>query len=346
MDIAFIIPKKVNRGPVLVVLELVRQILLHGDRCTVYYLDKGEELAFPCETVHVPFSRSIDFDRYDIVHTHGLRPDLYAFRHKPKHCRARLVSTMHNYILRDLVYEYNWLVAQIFGRLWLQILRRHDKIVTLSKDALAYYRSYLPQNKLDYVYNTRSLDKQQGLSSAEEEQILAFKAGHVLIGANAVLTDRKGLDQLVSVLSGLPRYKLVIVGDGKARENLERLAIQNHVADRVLFLGYKKDAYRYLPYYDLFAIPSRSEGFGLTILEAALYHKRLLCSDIPIFRELLTEREAAYFTLEDQESLRKAILLLAEHPEMGDSLYRIYEHRFSPDCCYQAYLKVYHSLLD
>lgn len=345
MDIAFIIPKKINRGPVLVVLELVRQLLLHDHLCTVYYLDEGGDLSFPCKTIPISFSRSIDFNRHDIVHTHGLRPDLYAFRHKPASCRARLVTTMHNYMIRDLAYEYNWLTAQVFGRVWLWALRRHDRIVTLSRDALEYYRSFLPADKLCYVYNTRSLDPLQELSAPEKEQILRFKGSGILIGANAILTRRKGLDQLIDVLPDLPHYKLAIAGEGKARRELERQCVARGVADRVLFLGFRENAYRYLPCYDLFAIPSRSEGFGLTILEAALYRKRLLCSDIPIFRELLTEKEAVFFTLEDKASLRKAIESLAVQPEKGDFLWERYEQYFSPDCFYQAYEKVYHSLL-
>lgn len=346
MDIAFIIPRKINRGPVLVVLELVRQLMLHDHHCIVYYLDEGEELAFPCETVRISLSRSIDFNRYDIVHTHGIRPDVYAFMHKPASCRAKLVSTMHNYMIRDLAYEYNEFTAQVFGRLWLWALKRHDKIVTLSRDALAYYRSFFPEEKLAYVYNTRTLDQSQELSVLEKAQILNFKTGSFLIGANAMLTKRKGLDQLVSVLPDLPRCKLVIVGDGKEKQNLEQLCVKKKVADRVLFLGYQTEAYRYLPYYDLFAIPSRSEGFGLTVLEAALYHKPLLCSDIPIFRELLPGDEAAFFKLEDLQSLKVAIDSLIEHPEKGDLLYRHYERCFSPSCFCAAYEKIYHSLLN
>lgn len=346
MDIAFIIPKRVNRGPVLVVLELVRQLLLHNHHCKVYYMDEGGELSFPCETEYLSFSQTIDFNRYDIVHTHGIRPDMYAFYHKPLSCKAKLVSTMHNYILRDLAYEYNKVVAQVFGRVWLWSLKCHDKIVTLSQDALGYYRSFLPESKLAYVYNTRSLDHTKVLPQALREQIIAFKGDSFLIGANAILTKRKGIDQLIKVLPGLPFCKLLVVGEGKEKIGLENLCVEMGVTDRVLFLGYQEDAYRFLPYYDLFAMPSRSEGFGLTILEAAQYHKRLLCSDVPIFRELLTEKETVFFTLENEESLRKAILYLKDHPEKGDCLYERYEQYFSPECFYRGYEKIYNSLLD
>ena len=345
MDIAYIIPKKVNRGPILVVLDLVRQLLLYGHRCTVFYMDEGDELCFPCNTEYLSFSKSIDFNRYDIVHTHGLRPDLYVFYHKPLSCKAKFVSTMHNYILRDLVYEYNNVVAQVFGRIWLWCLKRHDKIVTLSQDSLNYYRSFFPLSRLAYVYNTRSVDLTKILPSALSRQILAFKGDSFLIGVNAILTRRKGIDQLIRVLPELSFCKLLIVGDGKEKSFLERLCVEKGVSDRVLFAGYHEDAYRFLPYYDLFAIPSRSEGFGLTILEAAQYHKRLLCSDLPIFRELLTDKEADFFSLENEASLSRAILHLKDHPEKGDCLFNRYEKYFSPECFGRAYEQIYLSLL-
>ena len=83
MNIAYIIPKRINAGPILVVQELVKQMILHGHSCIVFYFDEGQEINFLCSTKKISFSQRIDFNSYDIIHTHGLRPDLYIFLHKP-----------------------------------------------------------------------------------------------------------------------------------------------------------------------------------------------------------------------------------------------------------------------
>ena len=88
MHIAYIVPKLANKGPVIVVLELVRQMLRHGHTCKVFYFDPEQEIQFPCPVERITFSHAIDFRPFDIIHTHGLRPDCYVFVHKPRHCRA------------------------------------------------------------------------------------------------------------------------------------------------------------------------------------------------------------------------------------------------------------------
>ena len=64
-------------------------------------------------------------------------------------------------------------------------------------------------------------------------------------------------------------FKLVIAGDGKEREKLQRMA-SKHVVDRVLFLGKipRKDMYRYYSAADVFVFPGIKESLGLVYLEA------------------------------------------------------------------------------
>ena len=72
------------------------------------------------------------------------------------------------------------------------------------------------------------------------------------------------------------------------------LADRLGVRDRVCIAGYKKNAYQYLPYYDIYVMSSRSEGFPLSLLEAMIYKRNIVCSDIPIFKEILSENEVTF----------------------------------------------------
>jgi len=64
-------------------------------------------------------------------------------------------------------------------------------------------------------------------------------------------------------------FRLVIAGDGKERQMLQRMA-NEHVADRVLFLGKiaRKDMYRYYSAADVFVFPGIKESLGMVFLEA------------------------------------------------------------------------------
>lgn len=62
--------------------------------------------------------------------------------------------------------------------------------------------------------------------------------------------------------------KLVLVGDGPERENIDLLCKELNIKDQVIFLGNSNDVNRILCYSDLFVLPSETESFGLAALEA------------------------------------------------------------------------------
>ena len=92
----------------------------------------------------------------------------------------------------------------------------------------------------------------------------------------------KGADTLIAALPGLrasiPDVSLVLVGDGKDRPRLEQIARDLGVSDLVVFLS-RVEARELAACYancELFALPSRGEGFGLVFLEAMAYGKPVI----------------------------------------------------------------------
>ena len=88
-------------------------------------------------------------------------------------------------------------------------------------------------------------------------------------------------------------------------------------------------------------MPSRSEGFPLALLEAMMFYKPIVCSDISIFREIFTQGEAALFKLEDINSLISAIKLAMGNTTMGEQMYHHYYMYFTPEKMCGRYLAVY-----
>ncbi|RXM46305.1 glycosyltransferase, partial [Flavobacterium sp. YO12] len=129
----------------------------------------------------------------------------------------------------------------------------------------------------------------------------------VIIGSYAALNKRKGIDQIVRLLDIRDDLSLVFIGEGKEIKNLQYLAQSLGVADRLVFLPYTLKPYGYVHLFDIYAMPSRSEGFGLALVEAALTKTSIICSDIPVFHEIFNEDEVSYFKLEDIDSLNVAV---------------------------------------
>ncbi|MEO4796313.1 glycosyltransferase family 4 protein [Bacteroides uniformis] len=341
MKIAYLIPSLINRGPVIVVRDLVNVMTAYGHQCTIYYFDELEHTDINCPVERICMRYSINFNDFDVVHSHGIRPDFYVFLHKPLSCRAVCISTVHSFIFEDLASQYNKLVSFIVGKFWIQILSKHDKIAVLTKKALEYYKKKLPENKLKVVYNTRIINTNKKLSLEDREHVLNFKGNSVCLGINAMLTPIKGIEQVIKSLSLLENVKLWIVGDGKSMSTLQMLSDECGVRSRVYFAGYKEEAFRYLEYYDVFLMPSRCEGFGLTLLEAACYKVPTVCSNIPVFKELFSSHEVSFFELDKIESLVKAIEHAIGNKNLASNMNERYVECYSPDSFYRNYLSTY-----
>jgi glycosyltransferase involved in cell wall biosynthesis len=237
-------------------------------------------------------------------------------------------------------------VSWLFTNIWLRFLGSHDKIVVLSRAVLDnYYRHLLPENKLICIYNGIDESEPEALKEEDIKTIQNIKSKYKIIGANAVLTKVKGLRQIVSALPLLPGYAFAALGDGNEKQNLTRLARRLGVADRCYFMGFRKNAVSWLPYYDVYAMPSYSEGFPLALLEAALAKKSCICSDIPIFREIFAENEAAFFRLDDKQSLKAAIEeAYQKRTEKGGSAYKRAAQIYTSRIMGNRYLELYTSL--
>ena len=84
---------------------------------------------------------------------------------------------------------------------------------------------------------------------------------------------------------------LVIVGDGRERKRLERLARSWGIADRIVFLGARKDAWGLMQSANVFVQASAYEGYGITLIEAALAGVPIITSDVGIVGEVFVGYE-------------------------------------------------------
>lgn len=94
----------------------------------------------------------------------------------------------------------------------------------------------------------------------------------------------KGVDTVIralrQVIQAVPDARYVVVGDGDERPRLEGLASESGVDGRVSFLGHLNESElqeRYLEA-DVFAMPSRQEGFGIVFLEAMSFGKPIVAA--------------------------------------------------------------------
>ncbi|HZB51133.1 MAG TPA: glycosyltransferase, partial [Mycobacteriales bacterium] len=98
------------------------------------------------------------------------------------------------------------------------------------------------------------------------------------IAAAGRLDPAKGHDVLLRALAGLPGAEAVVYGEGAHRPQLEKLAAELGVADRVDLPGRTAHVRDRLAAADVFCMPSRSEGFPLALVEAMLAGRACVAS--------------------------------------------------------------------
>ena len=345
MKVAYIIPSLGASGPVIVVRNLVERMVAHGHECVVFYFDeRPDAMRFACETRRISIWRRQDFSAFDLVHAHCFRPMLYAARLR----NVKKMTTLHSYLFTEYRFSLGKPLGWLLGRFTMRVARKYDKVAVLSEDARAYYSHWIPSEKLRVCYNGvridtfLSTDSEQQRFAENQEIISRFKGSSTLIACICGLYPIKNIETMVRALALLPAdYKLLLIGSGTSEKQLKRLAAENGLTDRMLFLGRHVEAHRYLPQVDIFAMTSLSEGFCLSLTEAAMYGKKIVCADIAGMREKYSEDAVAFFAPDDFQGLANAIVEVNAQPQKGLRAKETAEQRFTTENMYNAYQLIY-----
>jgi len=347
MKIAFIVPSLANKGPILVVKDLCEGLVDKGFECKVFYFDNILDVNMPCATQQISFKQTIDFSQWDIVHSHMLRPDLWVSIRKPwfKTSSTKFVTTIHQNISQNLISDYGFVKGASTATLWKFALKRFDHIVVLTSEHTATLNG-LKDAKISVIFNGRDIDFNLPADEADVEKITAFRSNFkTIIGTNSILTKRKGLEQIINALPELPDVGYVIVGDGIEATALKKLAKKRNVENQCLWLGEKPNGFRYTNLFDIYLILSRSEGFPLSLIEAAAWGKPTICSDIPIFKSIVNTDQVAFTPLDNPTTLAQTIRDVSTNSNGRELAFNTFYHAaLTSETMCQNYINLYKSL--
>jgi L-malate glycosyltransferase len=128
----------------------------------------------------------------------------------------------------------------------------------------------------------------------------------------------KRVDNVIRVFHGISKKvpaKLLLVGDGPERNNLEILCRELKICEDVIFLGKQDAIEELLAISDLFILPSESESFGLSALEALACEVPVISSDIGGLPEVITDGFCGYMKAPDDiEGMTDAALSILSSP--------------------------------
>ena len=204
----------------------------------------------------------------------------------------------------------------------LPLLRRADALVAVAnahRDYLVQAEG-LPRDKFHVIHN--GVDASVYRPGAEDERLavrraLGLDAHHRVIMTVASLKPLKRLDLLLRsvtpVFADHPDARLVMVGDGPDRAELEALARSLGIGDRVVLTGVRDDVDALLRAADVFVLSSRTEAFPNVVLEAMATGLPVVTTDVGSVREMVEDGASALVVAPDDEAaLSGAIRRLLE----------------------------------
>ena len=204
---------------------------------------------------------------FDLVHTHGYRADLIGFI-AARRLGIPIVSTCHGYI------STNWHL-RLYNTLDVYLLRHFNRVIAVSDQMKSdLVQRGVDEGKIRVV--TNALEDASDIDTAKIRTQTRLRMGiakdDFVFGFVGRLSEEKGLAYLLEALrqwrSPEILWRLVLVGDGPNRTQLERAVRAFDLSERVIFAGFQTNTAQWYSAMDAFVLPSLTEGTPMVLLEA------------------------------------------------------------------------------
>ncbi|MEL4014801.1 glycosyltransferase family 4 protein [Dryocola clanedunensis] len=306
MRIAFVLPSMQQSGPGIQINTLIPWLIKLGAEVEIFYFRDTDGVVLDTKGIRcqkiVPLRLKKQLEKFDVVHTNGFFPDIINVIIGLVHKRIIRVTTLHNFITEDFANRYPPLKCWLFSSFWLCILRFIPNKIVFTEIARRYYLQKIP-GKLHIVGSGVPVDRILNLlrdsSSYETESIKTIfdfrSKGLKIIGSTSVISKVKGLEVVIKGLVNLTDHAAVFVGGGPDEKSLQNLSVELGVSERVVFLGFQKNPIFFMRFFDIYAMTSSSEAFGLSLFEAIACQVPIVCNRIPVFEELLSDDLVCFY---------------------------------------------------
>lgn len=300
---------------------------------------------------HFQLKKIIKEEKIDLAHLHLWNPAScrYAFS-AASSCKIPIITTEHDPF--PLSFLKNLLKKES--------LKKVSKIVSVSENNREFLAALYSEHKdkINVIHNGLDLTwwQSQLLRFTDQdrrkikEELFFARENTLIIISIAELHERKGLKYLIEaipeVAEKFPNIKLVLVGEGAERKNLENLIRKLKIENHVILTGRQKEIPKLLKSSDIFVLPSRREAFGLVILEAMITKLPVIASKTGGIPEIIDHGKTGLLVKpENSESIATALIDLISNPEkrakLATSGHKLVHEKFNAKKMAEEYEEIY-----
>lgn len=202
------------------------------------------------------------------------------------------------------------------------IYKSFDKIITVSKEAKESF-----ENELKFIDKNLNIDIIKDISDeiiirkqSNEPIELKFKESVINIVTVCRLAKQKGLHLAIESCYKLVKngYKInwYVVGEGGERNYLESLIKSKNLENHFFLIGAKENPYPYMKSCDIYVQTSLFEGLGLTVIEASILQKPIVCTNFPTSSTIINHNVNGLICEMNSDDISKNIEKLINEKEL------------------------------
>ena len=210
-------------------------------------------------------------------------------------------------------------------------------------------------NERNVTVVENAIDSQQMLSllypADVSRKTLDLPTAKTIVGTIGRLDKRKGHIDLIrgfaKIHQQFPDVLIAIIGEGKERKTLEAEIASLGLSGKVFLLGNVDGAARYVKAFDIWIMPSHSEGLPLALMEAMTAKLPILTTSIPSMDYIVRPAGGKCFEVQNPDDLAKVLsdclkLTPEQRAELGEQSFKYLQTHFS----LQRYRNEYQSLIE
>ncbi len=283
--ISYAIPHRLNK--------FFENVFFHEVELSTYPLFEHSlyDLALTSKMLEV-----IDFEELDLMHVHYAIPhavSAYLARQVLRRSNKNLkfITTLHGTDITLVGLEPSFMPLVKFS------IEESDGVTAVSRFLKEKtLTNYNIEKDIEVIYNFIDIEKFIPEESVLFRKHIAPNGERILVHTSNFRLVKRVADTiriLEKVKKEIPA-KLVLVGDGPDRSECERLARELEIHKDVIFLGKQDGLAEILNAADIFLMPSQSESFGLSALEAMACGVPVVSSSVGGLPELNIHNETGY----------------------------------------------------
>jgi glycosyltransferase involved in cell wall biosynthesis len=264
-----------------------------------------------------------DWEKFDIVHTHGGVAGFYGRILKKHNPELKIVHTIHGihyinshqFLRKSVSRTIEQYLVQFTDR---TICETYNDFLTAVKNRIA------GRHNTDIIPNSINVSRFSNLKkNSILKESLGLSNNDFIVGNISRFDEQKNqkliLQAAYFLVRKYPNMKFVFVGDGKCLPQMRDLARESNLENHVVFTGEQDELAAFYSIFDIFVFPTLWEGLPFVLLEAMASRLPIICSALPNLMEVIKPNVSA-LTIDprDMDDLFQKISSLYQNQNMRE----------------------------